>query len=304
MMVLQMVTKTYTKSNYQKKNTYLLKEDYYLYLNTETSLLIEQLMTTFKTEWGGYLIGNINHKKGYIEIDDIILPRQVVSHAECKFCTDDEMKVITEYKERYLGIIHSHNVLGSFHSPADLDTVNNSLMLVGDRFVSVVLSNSFRKMNRILPNNMVSEELILNLGRIEFDGIFVKKEKDRKVKHIINRIILFDYNKPSEEMIANTTKKISKFVEDIEEYKKTYVEEIKKTHLDEVEIISILVADFPELTDLIVNMDKQKMKGIDILTNLASQYTTRDDLLCFLEEINEFDNSSKTLFFEDYSNYS
>jgi len=297
-MVLQMVT----KANYKYKNVYVQKEDYYLYLNTETSLLIEQLMTTFKTEWGGYLIGNINDK-GYIEVEDIVLPRQVVSSAECKFCTEDEVQVIEEYKERYLGIIHSHNNLGAHHSPADVDTVNNSLMLSGDRFVSIVVSQSFRKMNVIIPNNLLSEELISGLHQIEFDGVFVKKETDKRIKHNVTRIVLFDYKEPSEELINDVTKRISKFIEDIEEYKKTYVEEVRSKSLDEEDILSIMNTDFPLLTKVIIGMDKGKLGGLDIITKLASQFETRDDLLCFLEEIDAFDKTFRTGFIDDYATY-
>ena len=81
---------------------------------------IELLMSKYPNmEWLGYLVGRVSEKKNYFVEDISIPPHKEVSSASAE-------AEPFHIPDRCIGIIHSHNGMGAFHSGTDQDYVDKN----------------------------------------------------------------------------------------------------------------------------------------------------------------------------------
>jgi len=87
-----------------------------VFINQLTKCKIDALMDTYKgKEWLAYLIGND------LTIEDIFIPTQTVTSSSINDV------ICPEYNSlKVIGVIHSHNNMGSSFSPTDKDWINQN----------------------------------------------------------------------------------------------------------------------------------------------------------------------------------
>lgn len=91
---------------------------------------IELLMDKYPSqEWLGYLVGKISEKENFF-VEDLVIPphsEATGGSAEATPLSYDEEKGYTFFTpDNCIGVIHSHNTMGAFHSGTDQEYVDRS----------------------------------------------------------------------------------------------------------------------------------------------------------------------------------
>lgn len=95
---------------------------YSIVFSVQTDEKIKVLMRTFTNlEWLGYLVGEIDHDRQNVYVEDIIIPKQMVSYGAVT-------NVEYEWNEGLpiIGVIHSHHGMGAFFSGTDDAYINQN----------------------------------------------------------------------------------------------------------------------------------------------------------------------------------
>jgi len=107
---------------------------YSIYMLPKVNQKIDILMGLMTNiEWSAYLLGDINHKQKIVYCYDLILP---LSQYNTVGNVDD---IEMDTSKEYIGVIHSHHMMGAFFSGPDDSTINKN------HTVSIVVSNNTAK---------------------------------------------------------------------------------------------------------------------------------------------------------------
>jgi len=175
-------------------------DEFVLYFKKNDFLKIALVMDSVNFEFGGYLIGDIDYDKHIITIEDIYIPKQKVSGAECVFDNNEEAKIINKYSEKYLGIFHSHNTMGSFFSITDKNVIQEALIFDDTRFVSIVFSNDIKQFVSTEKSEM--EEMFEKMLEITFvAGLFRRITSEQYIEHKIKSVFFRNDNITEEKYI-------------------------------------------------------------------------------------------------------
>jgi len=101
-------------------------------LEQEVYNKLSYLAKKLETEFMVFLVGEGLH------IKDFIIPYQEVSPSHCKLKVEKLNSLIREVVQDIIGWAHSHNRMGTFHSPIDLNTTK---MFNRDYFISLVIDS-------------------------------------------------------------------------------------------------------------------------------------------------------------------
>ena len=156
-----------------------------LVLSQDLKTKIDYLSTTFKSEVGGWLTGEV--KADYIYVDDILIPKQEVSGGSVDINPAAGVEVVKEFKERCKRIIghwHSHCPNGNAYW-SSIDEDNISQIIEPRNFFLFIVSAGGKDLVRLeskKPFRISIDNMSYSILRPNFEEIKKKLEEELKSK--------------------------------------------------------------------------------------------------------------------------
>jgi len=156
-----------------------------LVLSQDLKTKIDYLSTTFKSEVGGWLTGEV--KADYIYVDDILIPKQEVSGGSVDINPAAGVELVKEFKERCKRIIghwHSHCPNGNAYW-SSIDEDNISQIIEPRNFFLFIVSAGGKDLVRLeskKPFRISIDNMSYSILRPNFEEIKKKLEEELKSK--------------------------------------------------------------------------------------------------------------------------
>ena len=280
-----------------------------LVLSQDLKTKMDYLSTTFNSEVGGWLTGEV--KADYIYLDDVLIPKQEVSSGSVDINPAAGIELIKEFKDkckRIIGHWHSHCPNGNAYW-SSIDETNISQIIEPRKFFVFIVSAGGEDLVRLeskKPFRISVDHMSYEILRPGFEEI--KKKLDEELKSKVTEKTYNNYNSLSPVNTLNNNL--------YSHGNKDKVIELSDKGSFEIEIADHVMAEFAD--------KKLKIRGLDdaVAIQIANLYphfkpesygTLQNRVVTFklkrkkarkiLAEIQDVIDESKAKTLNDYSHY-